>query len=75
MTKKRLSELSVGKSCRVVSLLADGGMRRRLLDLGICPGTTVSCVGRSPLGDPLAFLVRDTEIAIRRRDAADIIVE
>lgn len=73
--KKRLSELSVGESCLVVCLLSEGSMRRRFLDIGICPGTRVLCVGRSPLGDPSAFLVRGTEVAIRRKDAANIIIE
>jgi ferrous iron transport protein A len=75
MTKKRLSELKTGETCKVLRLLSEGGMRRRLLDLGICPGTQVRCVGKSPLGDPMAYLVRDTEVAIRRRDAVDIIIE
>ena len=73
--KKRLSELSVGQSGLVLCLLSEGSMRRRLLDVGICPGTRVVCVGRSPFNDPSAYLVRGGEIAIRGRDAKDIIIE
>lgn len=73
--EKRLSELCVGECGFVVSLLTEGSMRRRFLDIGLSVGTKVSCVGRSPLGDPSAYLVRGCKIAIRKRDADGIIVE
>ena len=47
-------------------------MRRRLLDLGLIPGTRVTCQGRSPAGDPAAYLVRGTVVALRARDAAAV---
>ena len=72
--EKRLCDLSVGERGRVQSLLISGGMRRRLLDIGLSVGTEVTCVGESPLGDPKAFLVRGTEIAIRCSDGAEIIL-
>lgn len=72
--KKNLSELSVGTRGRVAGLLTEGSMRRRFLDIGLTPGTEVVCVGISPLGDPMAFLVRGAEIAIRRADAREIIL-
>ncbi len=72
--EKRLSELAVGECGIVKCILSTGGMRRRLLDVGLSLGTTVICTGRSPLGDPRAYLVRGCEIAIRRRDADEIIM-
>ena len=72
---KRLSELSVGEGGRIVRVLCGRGMQRRFLDVGFTPGTCVLCVGRSPLGDPMAYLVRGVRIAIRKRDSADIEIE
>ena len=73
--KKRLCELCVGQCGRVEKLVFEGSMRRRLLDVGIAPGTVVTCVGKSPFGDPSAYLVRGCEIAIRRTDARKVILE
>lgn len=73
--KKRLCELCVGECGRVHSLVAEGSMRRRFLDVGIAPGTVVFCVGKSPFGDPCAYFVRGCEIAIRRTDARKVILE
>lgn len=71
---KSLAETKVGETVRVVSLLAEGRMRRRLADLGLIPGAEVTCLGRSPLGDPSAYLIRGAVIAIRRRDAMEVSV-
>lgn len=70
-----LSELKPGQDARVHSLLCEGPMRRRFLDLGFLPGVSVSCTGQSPSGDPRAFLIRGAVIAIRSRDSRDILVE
>ena len=72
---KRLSELRVGECARVSGLLSCGSLRRRFLDIGLSPGTLVFCVGKSPLGDPLAYIVRGCEIAIRKRDSETVVIE
>ncbi len=73
--EKRLSELAVGECGSVSALLTEGSMRRRFLDIGLASGTRVVCIGKSPLGDPCAYLVRGCKIAIRKRDADGIIIE
>lgn len=75
MNIKRLNELAVGDSGTVASIVSEGSMRRRFLDVGIVPGTEVTCVGRSPFGDPSAYLVRGTKIAIRKIDAHGIVLK
>ena len=64
-----LAELATGAFARISSVELNGLLRRRVLDLGIIPGTQVQCVRRSPTGDPIAFKVRDTIIALRCDDA------
>ena len=46
----------------------------RLLDLGLIRGTRVTCIARSPWGDPAAYLVRGAVIALRDQDARDVAV-
>ena len=71
----RLCDLKEGERGKVIVLKNVGGMRRRLLDIGLIEGTMVGCVGRSPSGDPAAYLIRGAVIAIRDRDSADILIE
>lgn len=69
-----LSDLTPGSVCQIVSLELSGLLRRRILDLGIVPGTLIRCIRRGPSGDPTAYLVRETLIALRSEDAAQIFV-
>ena len=49
-----------------------GALRRRLLDIGLIPGTRVTCTAVSPAGDPAAYLIRGAVIALRGRDAGGV---
>ena len=68
-----LDALSVGERAVIDKVNISGGMRRRLYDLGFVGGAEVECVGKSPLGDPSAYLVRGAVIALRAVDAACIL--
>ncbi len=67
-----LSTLKSGQKARVVelSLACRGAERRRLLDLGFVPGSVVEVEMVSPIGDPTAYRIRGTVIALRREQAA-----
>lgn len=67
-----LEQISVGDSAFVARLNARGAIRRRLLDLGMIPGTRVECLQKSPAGDPAAFLIRGAVIALRCEDSATV---
>lgn len=67
-----LDDTAAGDTVTVRELLTTGEMRRRLLDLGLVPGTPVECVGNSPAGDPGAYLIRGVAIALRREDAHNV---
>lgn len=71
---KRLCDIKVGENAVVEQLRIHGSMRRRMLDIGLCCGTPVRCVGRSPMGDPSAYLIRGAVIAIRACDSRGVIV-
>lgn len=71
----RLCDLSPGEQGNVASLCTRGPMRRRLLELGLVEGTRVECLCRSPGGDPSAYRIRGAVIALRRKDAAGVILK
>ncbi|MBR5429982.1 MAG: ferrous iron transport protein A [Firmicutes bacterium] len=70
-----LAALATGQTAVVREVADQGPLGRRLLDLGLVPGSGVTCLGRAPLGDPAAYLIAGTVIALRRRDAACVRLE
>lgn len=72
----RLSAIAPGDAAEVVALAATcrGAQRRRLLDLGVVPGTRITSELRGPSGDPTAYRIRGALIALRRDQAHHIFV-
>ena len=70
-----LDKIPEGKKCKVFSILSTGISRRRILDLGIINNTAVEVLQKSPCGDPTAYFIRGTVIALRDEDAKKIIVK
>ncbi len=70
-----LDLLKTGCAATVTAVHSTAAERRRLLDLGILPGTQIENVMASPLGDPVAYRVRNSVVALRREQAALIEVE
>lgn len=61
-----------GNLIKITNLNLDGVMRRRLLDLGFVTGAQVEVVRKSPLGDPIAYRVSQTTIALRKEESSRI---
>ena len=72
MKIENLSQLPLNKNGIIDKIECDEGIKRRLLDMGLVNGTNIVPILISPSGDPRAFLVRGTIIAIRKEDARDI---
>lgn len=72
--QRYLSDIRPGEKATVSALRTEGSMRRRLLDIGLIENTDVECLGRSPAGDPSAYLIRGAVIAIRAADCRDILI-
>ena len=72
---RALADMLPGDTATVKEITTEGDMRRRLLDIGLTPGTRVECIGKSPGGDPKAFLIRGAVIAIRNEDCSGIRLE
>ncbi|PLT28928.1 FeoA family protein [Peribacillus deserti] len=61
-----------GNVFKITALNLEGVMRRRLLDLGFVIGAKVEVVRKSPLGDPIAFRVSQTVVALRKEESTRI---
>ncbi|MFZ7103919.1 MAG: FeoA family protein [Peptococcaceae bacterium] len=65
----KMFQIKPGELARVQELEAEGTIRRRLLDLGLVPGTLIANIRRSPLGDPTLYAIRGAMIALRKEEA------
>ena len=64
-----LGELPIGGSGAVSRVDGARPFRRRLLELGLTPGTRIEVLRVAPLGDPIEVLVRGYRLSLRREDA------
>ena len=71
-----LSELQPGERGEVVEVASRvGDLRRRLLEMGFVPGTSVRVVRLAPLRDPMEIELHGYHISLRRSDARSITVQ
>jgi ferrous iron transport protein A len=67
-----LADTPLGRAVEVRTVDGTRAFRRRLLEMGLVPGTAVKVVTVAPLGDPLRIEVRGGQWSIRRAEAAQI---
>ncbi|NLA58276.1 MAG: ferrous iron transport protein A [Firmicutes bacterium] len=70
-----LDALDQGIQGTVVSINCSGPVKRKLMDMGLTPGTQVTVDGAAPLGDPIIICARGCRLALRQMEAAQICVE
>lgn len=69
-----LKSLADGRSGVVEKIELTGATKRRLIEMGITPGTKITVLKRAPLGDPIEILLRGYSLTIRGTDAEQILV-
>ena len=67
-----LNDLHPGQGGYITYVNGEGALRRRLLEMGLTPGTRVYVQKTAPLGDPMELHIRGYQLTIRRDDAANI---
>lgn len=75
MVVRPLSMLEPPEKGRIVRVGGKGGIRRRLLDMGVVTGALVEVQRVAPLGDPVQIRVKGYDLALRRTEAENIQVE
>lgn len=68
----QLAQLQRGESATVAAVGGSGGFRRRLLELGLVPGTRITRTWRAGLGDPIAYEVRGVVLCLRHEEALTV---
>ncbi len=74
MQEMPLSDLNIGEKGRIVSIGGSGAARRRMMDMGLVPGSLIETIRKAPMGDPIEFRVRGYMISLRKNEAEQIII-
>ena len=70
------NELKVGARAKVAGFTDTGrGYRRKLLTMGLTPGTEIAIARVAPMGDPVEVRVRGFSLSLRKEEAAALNVE
>ena len=67
-----LAMLKAGKTAELVDIDPCNGLRMRLMEMGLTPGTPISVIRVAPLGDPIEIKVRGYRLSLRKQDATYI---
>jgi ferrous iron transport protein A len=70
--ERPLARLAPGEGGFIARIDADPTITRRLMELGLVPGTEIEMVRTAPLGDPLEVSVRGLHLSLRRSEAGHI---
>jgi ferrous iron transport protein A len=70
-----LSQLQPGEKGVVAKVIGTGPIHRRIIDMGIVPGTMIKVEKYAPLGDPMEIKVKGFNLSLRKAEAATIQVE
>lgn len=70
-----LDQLKIGAGARISRVGGSGALRRRLLDMGLTPGTRILVRKVAPMGDPIEVRLRGYELTLRLDDARNIDIE
>jgi len=71
----RLSDLPAGSRASLVEVGGERSFRRRLMELGLLPGTPLALVRRVDVGDLIEVEVRGCHLSLRRSDARHVVVD
>jgi len=70
-----LADVKLGDRVTVTTVTGERTFRRRLMEMGLVPGTEVRVIAVAPLGDPVQIEVRGGQWSVRRREAANVAVK
>lgn len=71
----KLTDLKRGETAKIIKIGKVGELKKRLVDMGITAGELIKLERDAPLGDPQEYIIKSTNIAIRKKDAENIEIE
>ena len=66
---KYVSEFNIGEEGKIIKVIAEGKIKRRLFDMGVTPGASIVLKKVAPLGDPIEVKLRGYDLSLRKDEA------
>ncbi|MBQ3033127.1 MAG: ferrous iron transport protein A [Deferribacterales bacterium] len=73
--KTTLRDINPGERCKIVKINFKGELHKRVMEMGVTPGTVVEVERYAPLGDPIELKVKGYHLSLRKDEAACVDVE
>ena len=70
-----LANLTIGDSAKVLNVVGETAVTKRLMEMGVVPGVSVRVVKSAPFGDPIEIRLRGYSLAIRKAEAETIEIQ
>lgn len=70
-----LHEVGIKSKVKVIEIVPESRIRRRIMDMGITKGVEIVVEGKAPMGDPIEIQVRGYNLSLRKSEAKDVMVE
>ena len=75
MELSKLKDLKPGQKCKILKVHGRGETNKRILEMGVTPGSVVELERVAPLGDPIDVKVKGYHLSLRKDEAEGIDVE
>ncbi len=72
---EKISDLRPGVKGKIKKIEGPSNLRKKLLDMGIIPGSPFEIVKLAPLGDPIDVKIKGYHLSLRKAEAATVLVE
>ncbi|UFH52953.1 FeoA family protein [Spirosoma sp. KNUC1025] len=74
MSKRSVADLKIGEQA-TIQAFSDQVMSLKLLEMGCLPGSQICLISKAPLGDPICLNVAGYCLAMRKSEAATILID
>jgi Fe2+ transport system protein FeoA len=74
-TTVALMDMKPGQKAKIVKIKGRGSTNKRIVDMGVEPGTMIELERVAPMGDPVDVKVKGYHLSLRREEATGITVE
>jgi len=73
--EKQLSQLKPSAKGTIKLIKSSGALKRKLLDMGVIPGSELEVIRVAPLGDPVEVRVKGYNLSLRKEEAKQVTIE
>jgi ferrous iron transport protein A len=72
---RKLDQLNAGDHGKIEKVVGTGPLIKRILEMGVLPGTHFEVIRRAPLGDPIEIRIKGYNLSLRGNEASNILVK